>query len=80
MLTQLIAKYPDYHLEVLSCKANTNLYGNYADVWMDLEVTGAPVGIARPSLVVCEWRLRGGRWFVVRYTTMRGSADVVPPG
>lgn len=72
-LRQFLDKYPHYRQEVTDSSCNVNLKADYADVHVSYNATGTAPGMILQNMVVTDWRLRAGKWFMVKVFGMRAN-------
>lgn len=64
---------PDYHLHVLSIDILESGDGRRAESYINMEVTGRPVGLVMNSAARMQWRRYLEDWLLLSFTAMRFS-------
>lgn len=67
---------PEYRIVVTSMNTNVNARRGKAEVFVNLELSGMPVGIVRPSVASLGLQCVDGVWVFVRWMSLRGLGDM----
>ena len=75
---QLTKDYPEYQLTIADITTYVDqatagaLHSNIAKVWVEVDVTGQPVGVSWKGLSIVEFRCIRGKWLCVGWEGLRG--------
>ncbi|KAF2167086.1 hypothetical protein M409DRAFT_54292 [Zasmidium cellare ATCC 36951] len=64
---------PEYRMRVTGVHTNVNTRRGKAESFVNLELSGVPVGIVRPSVASVGFECVEGRWWFVRWGSLRGG-------
>ena len=72
-LQRLFDNHPGFRQELTDSSCHLHLKAGYADVYLSFDLIDFTPGVILQDMAVLEWRLREGRWFIVRRTGMRAN-------